>query len=115
MKCGKRLSLICLAAQARKKMPGLEQVAFLRANSLDCLAVLDESDITYDMIMRIGKRKSYKKRQKFESRLRDLATTTQAPIMDKVAAYDTSTNKTFDGGYEALLQWYHHRMSSHSS
>jgi hypothetical protein len=49
-----------LAPQAGINTPGLEQVAFSRATSLDCLAVLDDSEITYDMIMRIGKGKSYK-------------------------------------------------------
>jgi hypothetical protein len=111
----KKILVEFLAAQARNKTPVLKQVAFSRATSIDCLAVLDESEITYDMIMKIGKGKSYKKRQEFEYRLQYLATTTQAPIMDKVAVYDTSTNKTFDGGYEALLQWYHHWIPSHSS
>jgi hypothetical protein len=92
------------AAQARNKMPELEQVAFSRATSLDCIAVLDESEITYDMIMRIGEGKSYKKRQELESRLWHLATMTQTPIMDKVAAYGTSNNNTFDDGYKALMQ-----------
>jgi hypothetical protein len=94
----KKIVIEFLAAQARNKTTGLEQVAFSRSTSLDYLAVLDESEITYGMIMRIGKGKSYKKRQEFESRLQDLATMTQSLIMDKVAAYETSTNKTFDGG-----------------
>jgi hypothetical protein len=63
-----------LAAQARNKTPGLEHVAFSRATSLDCLAVLDESEITYDMIVMIGKGKSYKKRQEFESSYHDTST-----------------------------------------
>jgi hypothetical protein len=60
----KKIVVGFLASQARNKTPGLEQVAFSRATSLDCLAVLDESQITYDMIMRIGKGKSYKKNGK---------------------------------------------------
>jgi hypothetical protein len=46
-----------VAALACNKTPGLEQVAFSRATSLDCLAVLDESNITYAMSMRIDKSK----------------------------------------------------------
>jgi hypothetical protein len=111
----KKIIVEFVAALARNRTSRLEQVAFSRATSLDCLAVLDESEITYNMIMRIGKGKPYKKWQEFKSQLRYLATMTQAPTMDKAATYDTSTNKTFDGGYEALIQWYHHSIASHSS
>jgi hypothetical protein len=51
----KKIVVEFIAAQARNKKPGFEQVAFSRATSLDCLAAIDESEITYDMIMRIGK------------------------------------------------------------
>jgi hypothetical protein len=69
-----------LTAQARNKTPGLEQLAFSRVTSLDFLAVLDESEITYAMIMRIGKCKSYKK----TARIRILAT--------RPGYHDTSTH-----------------------
>jgi hypothetical protein len=56
----KKIVVEFLAAQARNKTPGLEQVAFSRATSLNCLAVLDESENTHDMSMGIGKGKSSK-------------------------------------------------------
>jgi hypothetical protein len=63
------------------------------------------------MIMEIGKGKgkTYHKRRSYELQLRALASTTQAPIMEKVATDDNATNKTFVGGYQALIHWYNQR------
>jgi hypothetical protein len=87
-----------VAALCRNKTPGLECVAFFRATALECLAVLDENEITYKMIKNSGKKKAYQKRRGYELQLRALASTTQAPIMEKVAMYENSMNKNFDGG-----------------
>jgi hypothetical protein len=63
------------------------------------------------MIMKIGKGKAYQKSREYELQLRALASTAQAPIMEKVATYDTAMNKTFNGGYQALIHWYNqHNM-----
>jgi hypothetical protein len=105
----KQLVVEIVATLCRNKTPGLENVAFSRATALECPAVLDENDITYKMIMKIGKEKAYHKCCEYELQLRALASTTQAPIMEKVAAYDTATNKTFDDGYQALIHWYNQR------
>jgi hypothetical protein len=46
-----------VAALCNNKTPGLENVTFSRATALEFLAVIDENDITYKMIMNIGKGK----------------------------------------------------------
>jgi hypothetical protein len=69
------------------------------------------NEITYDTIMKIGKGKAYQKRHNYELQFRALASTTQAPIMEKVATFDTAMNKTFDGGYQALIHWYNQRST----
>jgi hypothetical protein len=99
----KKLVVEFVAALYRNKTPGLENVAFSRAMALECLVVLDKNEITYEMMMKIGKGKAYQKRREYELQLRALASTTQSPIMEKVATYDIATNKTFDGGYQALI------------
>jgi hypothetical protein len=98
-----------MAALSRNKTPCLECVAFSRATALECLAVLDENEITYNMIMKIGKGKAYQKRRDCTLQLRASAPKTQAAIIEKVPTYDTATNKTFDGGYQALIHWYNQR------
>jgi hypothetical protein len=55
----KKLVAEFMAALCRNKTPGLENVAFSRATALECLAVLDENEITYERIMKIGKGKAY--------------------------------------------------------
>jgi hypothetical protein len=54
-----------ISAASRMRKPGLERVAFSRATGLEVLDVLDESEITYDIIMKIGTRKPYKKHREF--------------------------------------------------
>jgi hypothetical protein len=36
-----------------------------------------------------------------------------APKSRKLKHYLMATNNTLDGGYEALLQWYHQTITSH--
>jgi hypothetical protein len=69
-----------VAALCRNKTPGLENFAFSRATALECLAVLDENEITYEMIMKIVKGKAYHKLREYEFQLRALASTTQAAM-----------------------------------
>jgi hypothetical protein len=92
-----------MAALSRNKTPGLECVAFSRGTALEYLTVLDEKEITYEMIMKIGKGKKYQKCRKYKLQLRALSSTTQPPITEKVATYDTAMNKTFDDEYQALI------------
>jgi hypothetical protein len=44
-----------VAALCRNKTPDLECVVSSRATGLECLAILDDNEITLDMIMKIGK------------------------------------------------------------
>jgi 2-keto-3-deoxy-L-rhamnonate aldolase RhmA len=53
-----------------------------------------------------AKGKAHQKRRDYELQLRAVASTTQAPVMKKVATYDTAMNNTFDVGYQALIHWY---------
>ena len=46
----------------KNKTPGLEQVAFSRASELQRLAILDEEEVTYDLLCSIGTGGSYAKK-----------------------------------------------------
>jgi hypothetical protein len=58
---------------------------FFRSTALECLAVLDDNEIPYDIIMNIDKVNAHQKQRDCELQLRALASTTQSPIMEKVA------------------------------
>jgi hypothetical protein len=88
-----------MAALCRNKMPGLECVPFSRATALEHLVVIDDNEITYDMILKIGKGEAYQKQYDYELQLMTLSSTTQAPIIEKAATYKTTTKKTFYGGW----------------
>jgi hypothetical protein len=103
-----------ISSSSRMRKPGLELVAFPRATGLEDLAIVDESEITFDMIMKSGIGNPYNKCHKFEIKLHALSATTQSPIMAKVAAYHPSTTHIFDGGVQALLEWRHEIIASHS-
>jgi hypothetical protein len=57
----KKIVVEFVAALCCNKTPGLECLAFCRATDLECLSVLDNNEITYDMIMNIGKGNPYQK------------------------------------------------------
>jgi hypothetical protein len=59
---------IVVMLPASTSTPGLEQVGLSRTTSLDCLALLssDESPLTVECIMKVGKSPAYEERRQFE-------------------------------------------------
>ena len=56
--------------------------------------------------MKIGTYPTSRKKREFEDRLRSLAETTQPPVVKMIADLDPSDEKSFDGGFWALIDWY---------
>jgi len=94
--------------------PGLELVMFSRATSQFVLAIDDsEGDITYDQFTRIGKGRAYDKRREFEPRMRDMAEETQREFRQRIIQEDPNQESpTFQGGFEACVQWYRDFISA---
>jgi hypothetical protein len=106
--------VIHLPLDRRRVVPGLELVAFSHAKNLQCLAIGNRmEELVTDRLMKIGQSKgqqSYKdfmdlmkgkERETFEiyeGRIKDLVTN------------EIPDNRTFEGGCEYLLEWYHSRL-----
>lgn len=108
--------VIVLPSRKRSNTPGLEQVAFYRAMAPENFAVegSEESPLTVERLMRIGKTPAYDKRREFEAKLKDLQDQTMGPMMETIKGYDTNTQSpTFEGGYNALISWYRQIIDSH--
>jgi hypothetical protein len=103
------LVIMLPSIKGRPVTPGLEQTAFSRAKTLDCLAILTDpgSPLTYERLQKIGKSPSFDKRRAFENRLKELQGVCVPALKKQVEAFDTtSPDKTFEGGFLALMQWY---------
>ena len=87
--------------------PGLEQVAFSRSEELTDFALMatEDSPLTVERLMRIGKSPAYKKRREFIEKLEDLQETTVPVVKKMIADYDEDTESpTFEGGYLSLVK-----------
>lgn len=94
--------------------PGLEQVAFSRAQELANLAVTGTEDfnLTLERLMKIGQSDAYKRRQEFIERLEGLQEQTMPTIKQLIADQDDNTESpSFEGGYNSLLKWYRERVA----
>ena len=80
--------VVCMAESGRRRTPGVEQVAFSRAEDGASFAVTCPVDLTREMFQRIGQGASYEKRREFENDLRALAFETQAPIIEMIRELD---------------------------
>ena len=101
--------VIALGSLKGFNAPGLEQVAFSRAQELTDLAVTgtEDFDLTLDRLMKIGKSDTYKRRQDFITKLEGLQEQTMPTIKNLIAEHDDNTESpSFEGGYNSLLIWY---------
>jgi hypothetical protein len=82
----KHIFVELVSAPCCNKTPDLECVTFSIATALECLAVLDDNEITYDMIMKIGKGKgkAYHKQHYCELQLRALSRTRLSRVGTKL-------------------------------
>jgi len=96
------------------RTPGLAQVGFSRAAELDRLAILStvENPLTVEQLKKIGTGPAYIARREFEAHLRSEQEATQQVAVDWIMAEDPAANKTFDGGYQALVRWFRERADA---
>jgi hypothetical protein len=85
--------------------PGLEQVAFSRAENKYAFAVADDISLDMEMFMKIGQGEAYEASRKFEDRIRQNADIRQSEMTATVKAVDPSPEdaRPFDGGFAALV------------
>jgi len=104
-----KIMLVIGAAKGLAAKPGIEQVSFSRSREILDMAVdgTEEHPLTKERIRRIGKSPGYNQRRLWVDRVRELHNQT-VPMMKKmIAEHDESQGeKTFDGGYDALVKWY---------
>ena len=104
-KVWERLVLQLPSVKGRPPTPGLEQTAFSRAETIDCLAVLTgpSTPLTYERLQRIGRGPSYDKRRAFESQLRSLHEVHVPLLKKQVGAFDPCSDRpSFEGGFQAF-------------
>jgi hypothetical protein len=99
--------VVGMPAKTGGKTPGLEMVAFSRAESKEVFAIADDIPLDIEMFMKIGQGKAYEARREFEERIRQRADRDEIEMTAMVKAVDPSPEdeKTFDGGFEALVHW----------
>lgn len=61
--------VVNLTEKKSRSRPGLEKFALSRATSLDTMAILDDTKLSYDQFVRIGRGASYDKRREFKKLL----------------------------------------------
>jgi hypothetical protein len=105
--------VVGLPAKGTKAAPGLQQVAFSRATSRDAFAIADDEEITYHMLMSIGKSPASQSRRDHESDLLALYQSTRIPFLHKIKSHDPNTEQpSFSGGFNALIEWYRSRIAA---
>jgi hypothetical protein len=106
--------VVGMPEKSGRTTPGLEQVAFSRAENKEAFAVADDISLDMEMFMKIGQGKAYEARREFEDRIRQSADTRQSQMTAMVKAEDPSPEdaRTFDGGFAALVQWFREKISS---
>jgi hypothetical protein len=103
-----------MPAKTGRTTPGLEQVAFSRAESKEAFAVADDIPPDMEMFMKIGQGQAYEARREFEDIIRQSADRRKSEMTAMVKAVDPSPEdaKTFDGGFAALVHWFREKISS---
>jgi len=94
-------------ANARNRAPGQELVAFSRAQNLRYVAIYDDVEVTRDAFTKIGTGKGCDRKREWEQFLLDNQEDSQQWIREQITSLDPQENKTFEGGYNFLCQWYH--------
>jgi ATP-dependent exoDNAse (exonuclease V), alpha subunit - helicase superfamily I member len=109
--------VVHLLMNSRRVVHGLELVAFSRAKGLDCLAVGNKAvDLVTDRILKIGKTKGNQAYKDFMAMLSRKEEETFQKFQEMITQLDDSTaegnERTFDGGCNFLLHWYHSMIDS---
>jgi hypothetical protein len=101
------------ANSQRAKVPGVAQVAITRVTSLEYLALLSsvESPLTRETLSKVGTGEAVIQRKRYEEDLYRMAPQSQSLIKSWILELDSSADKTFDGGYNALVSWYRSLIS----
>ena len=98
-----------LKAGSKRSTPGSELVSFTRAKQITDIAIGNPTmELSKTMFSTIGTSQKYKERDEFHKQLRGMAQASSTRTRDEITSVDPcTTNKTFEGGYEYLLQWFH--------
>ena len=105
--CVWRYVVIGMPGLGDKTNPGEELVAFSRAKKAEDFAILDDVEVTFETFLNIGRSEACQRKRAFEERLLNRQAASQEWIRNAIIDLDPSTdNKTFDGGFGALVAWY---------
>ena len=108
-------AVVYLPESETKGNAGLELVAFSRVKSPYCLAVGNKRNKqTKRSIQNIGKSDVYTLRRQFQNELEAMDKQTRQPTINAITDLDTAegNSKTYEGGCEYLLKWFHKQISS---
>ena len=101
---------------SRMRQPGLECVACSRAKEIADMAFIENEKnlLTYEKLLKIGTTPAYIDRRNFEHRRLDQhIQRTKQVVTELITQQDVTdevfTEKTFNGGYCKLLEWYNER------
>ena len=108
--------IVYFVEEGGKSQPGLELVALSRAKSPNDLFIgTPSSKLSRDKLMKVGRGAAYDKRTSFENYLKQMALSSQKPIVEAITKLDTETNdelKTFEGGCRFLCDWYRYKYQN---
>ena len=71
-----------------------------------------DNPLTVELLRKIGTGPAHVARHQFEAQLRSEQAASQQVAVDWITAEDPAVNKTFDGGYQALVQWFCERANA---
>ena len=78
----------------------------LRAQAFRCREAVP---LTVEQLKKIGTGPAYTARREFEAQLRSEQANSQQLVVQWIIDEDPAENKTFEGGYQALVQWFRQR------
>ena len=107
------LAVVYLPQPNSSSPPGLELVPILRATDTKCFAIgHDLATLSKMFIKKIGNSKAYDLRREFEAELTVKAQVSMNGIKEHIKALDQNNEtKTYDGGCQFLLSWYHEQCN----
>ena len=106
-------AIVYLPEGNSRSPPGLELVAISRATNPKCFAIgNDPQTLSKMFVKKIGKGKAYELRREFEAELTVKAQASMNGIKEHIKALDQNNEmKTYDGGCQFLLSWYHEQCN----
>jgi len=67
----------------------------------------DDTEVTRETLLKLGKGKAYTRRREFEGTLRSIASQTQPRIVQIIKQHDPNQESPmFEGGFWGLVAWY---------